>query len=127
MESHIATADEFMRVGEAYWNLSDPALICSPNFPGPDMSQIVSGKFTPILCTEGDEVLGVMLIKEQNHGIYYPVMKGDYSAVLESMVECAQDNYDHLAAQTDNEFIHELAESIDRPMTRKGSTLVWSK
>jgi hypothetical protein len=68
-----------------------------------------------------------MCIKEKTHGIYYPVMKGDQSAVLESMVECAQDNFDHLTAVTDNQFIHQLAENIDRPMTRTDNTLTWSK
>jgi hypothetical protein len=134
MESYLIDTTDVLAVADvvaAYWELTSPELLCSPNFLGPDVSSVRNGKYTPIICKEGDEVLGVMLIKEENNGIYYPAMKGTLpetlAPILESMVECAQDNYDTLEAKTDNQFIHELAESIDRPMTREGNTLTWSK
>lgn len=127
MKSHIATEEEYSKVEQAYWDLADPALLCAPNFTAPSMSAVISGKFTAILCEDDGKVVGVMCVKNEDHGIYYPVMKGNYAAVLASLCECAQDNFDSLSARTDNQYIHELAAASGRPYTYDGNTLVWSK
>lgn len=129
MQSYIPEInfDNMREIEQAYWDLADPALICSPNFPAPDMSQIWSGTFIPIVCKDGDEIVGVMCIKSENNGIYYPVMKGDQAAVLASLCACAQDNFDSLIAVTDNQFIHYLAQQGGRPFVANGNTLTWSK
>jgi hypothetical protein len=129
MQSYIPEInfDNMREIEQAYWDLADPALICAPNFQSPDMSSIWAGKFIPIVCKEGDEIVGLMCIKEETNGIYYPVMKGDLAAVLANMCAFAQDTFDHLTATTDNEFIHGLAQRGGRPFTRDGNTLNWSR
>lgn len=124
--------DELAAVEKAYMELFDPALLCAPDFPGPSMGELRSGRFKAILCRNiKGLVVGAMCIKTKENGIYYPVMKGGTpeakAAVLESMVACAQNNFDTLEAYTTNEFIHELARKIDRPMTYDNFKLTWEK
>ena len=123
--------DALALVEQAYWDLFDMSLLCAPGFTGPSIGEVKSGRFQAILCKEDNKVIGVMCVKTKTNGVYYPAMKGTMpetlGPILESMVECAQENYDTLEAKTDNQFIHELAESINRPMTRVGNTLTWSK
>ena len=129
MESYIAEInyDNMAKIEQAYWDLFKPELQCADDFRTPNMASLWAGSFVPIICEDEGEIVGVMCIKPETGGIYYPVMKGDYVAVLASMVDCAQDNFDTLTAHTENEFIHELAVSIERPMEFDGYTLNWSK
>lgn len=127
MESHIATPQEYDKVEQAYWDLYSEELLCSPNFTAPDRAQIESGRFIPIICTEGEEVLGVMCIKAVDNGVYYPSMKRDYVAVLRSMCACAQENFDSLVATTDNGLIHALAVEGGLPFDYVDGVIVWSK
>lgn len=119
--------DNMTEIEQAYWDLADPVLLCAPNFPSPDMAQIWSGTFVPIVCKEGDEVVGVMCIKAETNGVYYPVMKGDHMAVLRSMCACAQEEFDSLTATTDNAYIHELARNGGLPFDLVDGVIVWSK
>lgn len=130
MQSYIPEInfDTMREIEQAYWDLYQDDLRCSPNFATPEMSQIWSGKFIPIVCKEGDEIVGVMCVKAETNGIYYPVMKGDLAAVLGSMCACAQENFDSLTASTNNEYIHQLAQAAGQPFEYDDNhIIVWSK
>lgn len=127
MESHIATEEEYSIVEQAYWDLFRKDLLCADNFTSPDIGQIKSGTFTAIICEDHGEVVGVMCIKNQNNGVYYPAMKGNDVAVLRSMCALAQEEFDSLTATTDNAYIHGLAKNGGLPFDLVDGVIVWSK
>ncbi len=129
MESYLVNVSDAVQLAEveqAYWDLYAIDLLCAPGFTAPSMAEIRSGKFSPIICKENELVVGVMVVKNQTNGIYYPAMKGDYVAILESMCLCARQEFGYLTAQTDNQLIHQVAEQLDTPgVTREGNTQRW--
>jgi len=127
MESHIATEEEYGKVEQAYWDLSNPDLLCAPNFTAPSMSEIISGKFTAIVCEDRGKVVGVMCVKNEDHGVFYPSMRGNHVAILRSMCALAQETFDSLTAKTENEYIIKLAQAGGLPFDLIDGVIVWSK
>lgn len=131
MQSRLLDRDsksDFAAAEQGYWDLFDPAIACAPGFTTPSLDDIKRGKFDLIMCYEGEELVGLMCIRLDNYGVYYPVMRGDYAAVLGNMCAFAQETYPRLTAQTENEFIHELAIRSGQPFDYdENHVIIWSK
>jgi hypothetical protein len=110
----------------AYYLLYSDDLRCTELVTTPDMEDIRNAdKWRVVAVKDDGQIVGVACVK--NGFIYYPVMTGDYEAVLRELVlKGAEVNGGSLSARTKNELILTTATNMGIGVIRDENTLEYN-
>jgi hypothetical protein len=101
-------------------------LNCWEGQAGPDGKSLQYRYSTAVVCKDGDEIIGAVLLR--GNEVYYPYIKPGYDLrqVLRSLTTKAFDHVGYLHANTANEVILETAMTMGEPrVSRNGNELEW--
>lgn len=110
-------------VEAGYYVLFSPDLQCIENITNPDFtSPKVKENYKFIGCFGDGQLVGLCAVYDDY--VLYPVMQGDYTAILRALIRGAyKENNNYLRAWTANELILETAVNMGIGVTRDGNTL----